>query len=229
MEHGQPVRTGQITKVERQEKHPDRYNIFIEGIYAFSVFEDSLIKFRLYKGQHVEENDILHIVKDDEFQKGYRTAIQWLSFRMRSEQEMLQYLHRKGFDKEISRNIALKLKEQGYIDDVQFALALTKQRALSQKKGRLYIRRELLYKGVSKQHASDALEQIDPAVEYQQALEIGLKKWNKLAERTRDNKRKIAAFLYRRGYPAGMIAKVLKELRTENDEDDHEYWDDEFY
>lgn len=226
MQNGPIPEPGRITKVERQEKQAERYNIYIENQYAFSVYEDTLIKHRLLKDQQVEAHQIRDILLTDELQKGYRAAVHSLSRRMKTEQELLQFLDRKGFDREISKEIVSRLKEQGYIDDFQFALSLTRQRIFSQKKGRLYIRHELLHMGVSKQRAADALEQINPDAEYEQALNLALKKWNRLTERTRDNKRKIAAFLQRRGYPMDIIMKVLKELKEQTAAD---AMDDEFF
>ena len=39
-----------ITKISIQKKAVDRYNIFLDDNYAFSVTEDILIKFNLRKG-----------------------------------------------------------------------------------------------------------------------------------------------------------------------------------
>ncbi len=39
-----------ITKITTQKKRKDRYNIFVDEKYAFSVDEEVLLKFHLKKG-----------------------------------------------------------------------------------------------------------------------------------------------------------------------------------
>ncbi|WP_248926297.1 RecX family transcriptional regulator [Paenibacillus hamazuiensis] len=216
--------SGVISKVEKQEKQQERYNIYIEDKYAFSVYEDTLIKYKLFKGTAVDIGQIEQILKADELQRAYRTAILALSRRLRTEQELQSRLAGKGYDPEISREIIRRLKAEGYINDYEYAVSLTKQRVMSQKKGRLYVRQELLHKGIPKELATEALQKIDPETEYEQALELALKRWNRSSDQSREAKRKIAAFLLRRGYPGSVVSQVVKNLhanKQHSDEDEH--------
>ena len=43
-----------ITKITTQTKRTDRYNIFIDEKYAFSVAEEVLLKFQLKKGKEID-------------------------------------------------------------------------------------------------------------------------------------------------------------------------------
>ena len=43
-----------ITKITTQTKRTDRYNIFIDEKYSFSVDEDVLLKFQLKKGKEID-------------------------------------------------------------------------------------------------------------------------------------------------------------------------------
>ncbi|TBL77803.1 RecX family transcriptional regulator [Paenibacillus thalictri] len=203
---------GLITKVERQPKRRDRYNIFIEEQYAFSVFEDTLIKYRLYKGQHVDGQQLRDILYADELQSAYAASLRAISSRMKTERELLGYLERKGYGKEIAEDIVGRLKSQGYIDDQEFAHALTQYRAFSQKKGRLFIKNELIYKGISKQEVAKALDGLDTESEYEQALQLAVKKWSRIQEPSIQDKRKVAGLLLRRGYPGSIVSEVIKQL-----------------
>ena len=44
----------QITAIVAQ-KRPGRFNVFLNGQYAFPVAESVLIKYRLYKGMEVDQ------------------------------------------------------------------------------------------------------------------------------------------------------------------------------
>ena len=43
-----------ITKITTQKKRTDRYNIFLDEKYAFSVDEAVLLKFQLQKGKEID-------------------------------------------------------------------------------------------------------------------------------------------------------------------------------
>lgn len=44
-----------ITKITRQKRNEERYNIFLNDEYAFSVDESVLVKYRLTKGMTIDE------------------------------------------------------------------------------------------------------------------------------------------------------------------------------
>ena len=53
---------GKITKITKQVKNDERYNLFIDGKYAFSVDEAVLARFQLRKGLDVDELEISEII-----------------------------------------------------------------------------------------------------------------------------------------------------------------------
>ena len=81
-----------ITKIGRQKNNPERYNIYLDETYAFAVDEGTLIKFGLMKGKSLEQFDIDEIVYEDEIAKAFNKALNFLSYQMRSEQEVRKKL-----------------------------------------------------------------------------------------------------------------------------------------
>ncbi|MDD6865190.1 MAG: recombination regulator RecX, partial [Lactobacillus sp.] len=59
-----------ISKIEAQ-KRPGRYNIYLDGKYAFSVAESVLIKYRLMKGMELDQSQLKAMTNDDEIAKAY--------------------------------------------------------------------------------------------------------------------------------------------------------------
>ncbi len=214
-----------ITSVERQPKNRHRYNIFIDGVYAFSVHEEVLIKHRLLKGERIDADTIRSVLEEEEQQQAYLHAIQYIGRKPRAEKEVTVCLRRKGFAPQLIERVVRKLKEQKYIDDAQFAKLWTDHRIYSHKKGRKWVQQELLLKGVSKERVQDALRQIDEDEEFRCAYELAAKRWTRQDAAQPERSRKVAAFLLRRGYPHSMVSRIIRQLRAETN-DTSEWTDD---
>lgn len=58
-----------ITKISAQKKNTERFNIFLDEKYAFSVDADVLVKFELTKGKELDDLEIIEIQYGDEVKK----------------------------------------------------------------------------------------------------------------------------------------------------------------
>ena len=64
-----------ITKITQQKKDKERYNIFLDEKYAFSVHESVLVKFELTKGMTLEDWSVDEMVYEDEIRKAFNRAL----------------------------------------------------------------------------------------------------------------------------------------------------------
>lgn len=64
-----------ITRIGRQKNNNERYNLYLDEKYAFSLDEAVLIKYQLSKGKVIEEFTLDEIVFDDEVRKAFNKAI----------------------------------------------------------------------------------------------------------------------------------------------------------
>jgi regulatory protein len=205
-----------ITKVELQKRNKHRYNIYIDEEYAFSVHEDVLIKHRLLKGEPITAERMQAVVQDEERSDAYMKAIRFLGTRPRTEKEVQTKLLSAGYEHPIIEETLRRLSEQSYIDDRQFAKLWTEHRIQSQRKGKAYIRQELLQKGVDREHVQKALQDIDPDDELSSALEIGSKKWRQTSGQPIERQRKTMAFLLRRGFSPDVVQQAVRKLNEIN-------------
>lgn len=206
-----------ITAVERQQKRKDRYNIFVNEEYAFSVHADIMIKFRMMKDMEIEAAEIERIVHAEERHHAYLQALRYLQFRPQSAKELRRKLKDKGYAKPIIDSVIQQLTEQRYVDDELYAKQISEQRILSQKKGRMWVRRELAQKGISGEHIEEAMSAIDEEAEYDSAYSLGLKRWNGMKSNAFDRKQKLSAFLLRRGFPQGIVRRALRQIEADGD------------
>lgn len=186
------------------------------GEYALQVHEDTLIKYRMLKGGIFTKTELEDIVQADEKQKAYAAALVQLSRKPRTRYELFMKLKEKGWGEERIEQTLNRLESEGLVNDAVYARDWAAYRASQQGKGKVWIRQELRQKGVAKLHIEAALGAVDEETELAGARKLAEKRW-RITDETdgslvREQKRKIAAFLLRRGYSGSVASRVIKEL-----------------
>ncbi|AEI44260.1 regulatory protein RecX [Paenibacillus mucilaginosus] len=218
-----PPQGGIITKVEQQKRTKNRYNIYINEAFALSVHEDVLIRHHLLKGAEVDTETLVRILSEEEKNRAYLDAVRLLSSRLRSVHEIRSRLKLKGYGPELITGTVDRLRREGYLNDAEFAQMLTKQRIVSQKKGRHFIKQELQQKGIAKEEIQEAIAQVDEETEYEMARQLAEKRYaGEMRKDPLKARRKIAGFLQRRGYPGSVVSRVLSGLPRHTDESEWE-------
>lgn len=205
----------QITAVEQQRRNRRRYNIYLNSEFAFSIHEDVMIKHRVLKGEWMTPGDVEAILHEEGYYTAYAQALSWLGRRPHSSLEVQKYLKRKGIDSEMSSLILTRLSEQGYINDSDFAEWLVEQRILSQGKGRRWVKQELQQSGVAPEFIQNAMGRLDEEAEYASALETARKRWRLSKGDPAEKKRKLSAYLLRRGIPGSIVSRAIRQLKDE--------------
>lgn len=158
-----------ISKITVQKKAKQRYNIFVNengaDRYSFSVDEDILIKYDMRKGMELNEEEMKEIVDADEAKKTQHLAIHYLSFRMRSEKEMIDYLEKKERQPEHIQRAISFLKQERLIDDFVFSGAFIRTKTKQSHVGPSKLKQQLKQKGISDHIINECLIPYD--VEWQ--------------------------------------------------------------
>lgn len=209
-----------ITRIEQQKRNKHRYNLYQEEQFLFSVHEDILVKHRITGKTTLVDKQWRELVKDEEKQAAYRTALRWLSRRMYFTKEIHTKLQKKEYEEDSIAEAIQQLKNQKYLDDDRFAVQWTEQRMLSQKKGRKWVEQELKQKGLSSVQISQALQQVKPQDEEEKAMLLGERKWKQLDETDPKSRQKLMAYLLRRGYDYNITSKVVKRATKQDSIDD---------
>ncbi|PKR84514.1 recombination regulator RecX [Heyndrickxia camelliae] len=210
-----------ITKITVQKNVSDRYNIYLDGTYAFSVDEDVLTRFQLRKGKELSSLDLTEIQYQDEIRKGVNSAIQYLSYRMRSEKEVKEHLKKKDFNEEIIKEVLHTLYKLNYLNDLEFAIAYVRTQMNTTKKGPEVIKLELKNKGISNEMIETSLLEFkeDHVLSSAIALvEKTVKQNKKVPERLL--RQKVEQALIRKGYTIEIIREAMEQITIEKDEKD---------
>ena len=128
-----------ITMIQTQKK-AGRFNIYINDKYAFPVSESVLIKYRLHKGQELDENLIEEIKLADDISKGYNAALNYLSYQLRTRKEVEDKLHSLDIHEDYIPEIINKLIDLDLINDKTYAESYVRTMMNTSDKGPKVIR-----------------------------------------------------------------------------------------
>ncbi|KUP09693.1 hypothetical protein Q73_02100 [Bacillus coahuilensis m2-6] len=215
---------GMISKITTQKRNTERYNLFINGKYAFSVDESVLTRFQLRKGLEIDEEDIHKIQQQDDIRKAINVAVHYLSFRMRSFKEIHDHLKEKEYEEVVIASAMEKIQELGYVNDLEFAIAYSNTQRATTDKGPIRIKQELQEKGVRDSFIQQVIEEYLLDEQVEKAIGIAskiIKKEKKASSLQR--KQKVEQSLTRKGYPYSVISIVHEEVSYEGEE--NEAWE----
>ena len=145
-------------------------------------------------------------------QKATSLALRYLSYRPRSEFEVRGRLRRR-YDEQVAESVIGRLKDQGLLDDVAFALAWSQGRMSFKPRSAALIRRELLQKGVDRETAHITVEALD---DEESAYKAGLRAANSLAGVDYTTfRRRLWGYLQRRGFGQSIVRRMVNRLWEE--------------
>lgn len=200
-----------ITDIEPQ-RNIKRVNIFIDGNFAFGLTVDLRFKYGLHIDDEITQDFIDNILKAEEQVKVTEHALNLLSYRQRSEKEIIAALNRKGYEETYIQHTLEYLKRNKFIDDYAFANSFIKDKQNLNGYGSVRIKFELMKKGISKDiiEATLVLEEDE---EFDIAMLIALKKLKSYEGQDKNAiYRKLGGFLQRKGYSYDIVSKILREL-----------------
>lgn len=209
-----------ITKITQQKRSSNRFNVFLDEEYAFSISEDVYIKFHLYKGKEMTAAEIDVIKQADDVQRAYLLAVHYLSYRMRTEQEMRTHLREKDLLNDVIENVIARLYEEGLLNDKSFAMAFINDRMNRSTKGPNVVRRELMEKGITKHIIDETLTVYTKEEQINKAYTLGEKEAKKSSRHPlKRRKNQLKSRLLRRGFTKDVVFEVVEMVEFDVDEE----------
>jgi regulatory protein len=220
----------QITAIHVQKHDPNRLNIELDGEFAFGL--SRLVAAWLKVGDLLDEDRINTLIKSDSSEVAYQKAIRLLDYRPRTEKEIRQRLAQKEFSTLEIDQVVLRLKRANLVQDQQFAKMWIENRNDYHPRSQRLMRYELRIKGVAEQTIESALA--DSADDLELATRAAAQYARKLNFQDRVLfRKKLSAYLARRGFSYGTISPVIRDLicaleqdqsnKLENEDDNGKY------
>ena len=197
----------------RENDRKKQVSVFIDGSLSFTIVGEVAAIAGLEVGQHLSAHQIAELTKADLFQRCLVAALHYLDYRPRSEAEIRQRLHRRGFADDVVDEVIIGLKERRLIDDLAFAQYWRDNRLSFNQRSRRLIRLELRQKGVATETANEVTEDLD---DESAAYGAGLKKARVLTNLDYGEfHRRLSGYLRRRGFDYETINSVIARLWQE--------------
>ncbi|MBA2396624.1 MAG: RecX family transcriptional regulator [Ktedonobacteraceae bacterium] len=216
-----------ITSLQTQATNPDRINIFADEQFLLGVNALIVLQMGLEVGQDLSPTLLDQLRSEEALQKAVDRALNYLSFRPRSREEVKRYLRRKETPAELIGSVMERLDRLDLVNDRAFASFWIESREHFSPRGSRALKNELRMKGVERE-VTDELVNDDKDEE--RALNAGKKKAFSLVRipgidyatfRTR-----LGSFLQRRGFGYEITARTVRnlwqELKEQEADDDSE-------
>ncbi|MFV1987856.1 MAG: regulatory protein RecX [Gemmatimonadota bacterium] len=171
--------------------------------------QDRILTLGLARGDTIDSGRLGELESAAERAEAIRIALRYLSFRPRSRQELVRQLRKKEVAEEPRDEALRRCEELGYLDDVAFAAAFSRDRIRLNPCGVRKMTTELRARGVSALDAASGIRDAmrEERVEESELLDRAARKRARSLERLEPEvaTRRLFAFLTRRGFPAAEI------------------------
>ena len=162
----------------------------------------------------------------EDFEKVYNSALRFLSYRPRSEKEIRDKFRRKKAESSIIEKVVVKLKEQKFINDEEFAKWWIEQRTSFRPRSLRLIKLELRQKGITDEVVESGIRNQELGIESdleraKKLVEIRIKRFRNPSTPLRAGKfgmtreemyQKLGSYLARRGFDWETIKQSIDEL-----------------
>ena len=210
-----------ITALEIQKRDKERVNIYLDDEFAFGLTLMEAVKLR--KGQTLTAEDIAILTNEDAINQAVNRAIDFLSYRPRSSEEVRQNLVKKDIPETVVSIAMERLQNLGYLDDIAFARFWIENRDTFKPRAPRALRFELRQKGIGDDILDPLFEEILDVQD--SAYRVAEKQIRQYKGKTRQEcKKKLSGKLQRRGFDYGIIKEVLQGLFEELDESEPDYF-----
>jgi regulatory protein len=207
-----------ITAIEPQQRAKDRVNVFLDGEFAIGIHLEVAAALYLGVGQRISEERLRQISREESVRRAKDRAFLLLSYRARTEKEIRDRLQRAGYEGDVVDEVVSKLYELNYLDDKDFAEKFIRDRHVARPAGRKAIEWELQRKGVSGENLTQAIAGLDDESERELAVQAARSRLGRYAGlEAREARRKLAAFLQRRGFAWDTITSTLADIMPPTD------------
>lgn len=205
-----------ITALEPQKKRPGRRSVFADGTFLFGLDEETCIKAGLRTGNSYTPEELEQVREEAEFSDAKHYGFGLIARRSYSVFLLEKKLTERGYPAQIAKRVSDLLCQLGYLNDEAYAKSYVHDAALLRKKGRKLIYQELCARGIDRETAERALDELKEQHDESEALEQVIRK--RLTDPA-DQKmvRRVFDYCIRRGFDYPSVSRALKRYIEEEE------------
>lgn len=203
-----------MTVTDIAEISKSKVKVWVDNETAFVLYKGELGKLDIIKGKALSEECFRYITEELLVKRARLRCLNLLKSRDYTKYQLIVKLRQGLYPETVIENAVDYAASYGYIDDVRYAQSYIKYAGnVKSKKQIMY---DLQKKGVSKQDIIYAYEQCEEkniSVDETDLINKFLHKKNYLKETsTLEERRKMTAFLYRKGFSWENICRAVGEV-----------------
>lgn len=182
--------------------------------------EDTIIKFGVFKDKVFTEQEFNEILQIDLENKSFLKAINFLSYRSRTEKEVHNYLKKNDLPISMIESIITKLKQFGYLDDYLFASDYLNYESQVKLRGPFHIAHKLREKGINEELINQVLNNYSYALQLENINKIIEKEVKSLMKYPiKKQKQLLNNKLLRNGYDSSLVYEQINNYNLVDESD----------
>ncbi len=200
-----------MTVTQVAEASGSRRRVYLDGQFAFLLYQGELRRFHIEEGQELSEESYQCIMTQILPKRAKLRSMNLLRSKAYTRRQLEDKLRQGEYPQACIEEALSYVESYGYIDDGRYARDFIE--AHLQDKSRSRIKTDLMKKGIDKDTIQEAFEALGALGVEQDEMELILTLLRKKKYRpdtaTKQEQQKMYGFLYRRGFPSDLICRAL--------------------
>lgn len=199
-----------IKNIEFNDKK-DKFVIETDTKESFLLSYNDFERYKIHNEMTIDDELYTHLLNISKFTEAFEISLNFLSYKLRTEKEIIKKLKSKKFSIEIIDEVITKLKNLDLLDDYNYAKIFINDKINLTNYSKRRIINDLYQKGIDKRIYEDYLEdvfgynmELDKAT---QIVETKINIWKEKHEGY-DLKNKIVTFLLQKGFSYDVAKQV---------------------
>ncbi|MDU1010042.1 regulatory protein RecX [Finegoldia magna] len=199
-----------IKNIEFNDKK-DKFVIETDTKESFLLSYNDFERYKIHNEMTIDDELYTHLLNISKFTEAFEISLNFLSYKLRTEKEIITKLKSKKFSIEIIDEVITKLKNLDLLDDYNYAKIFINDKINLTNYSKRRIINDLYQKGIDKRIYEDYLEdvfgynmELDKAT---QIVETKINIWKEKHEGY-DLKNKIVTFLLQKGFSYDVAKQV---------------------
>ena len=104
-------------KVLKYKKIKNKYRVYFDNDLKIDLNDNIILKYELLLKKEIDQKTFDKMILDNNKEDIYNKAVNYISIKIRSKEEIYDYLNKKGYEKEDIVNTIDRLKKNNLLND----------------------------------------------------------------------------------------------------------------
>lgn len=210
-----------ITKIEVQKNNKERFNLYINGEFFAGIDAATYVHFNLKKDLIVTDEQLIEMGEYDGYRVAINKAIQYLSYKKRTEKEVRDYLTKIEVRPQAMDKAVDYCKVNGYINHEDYCISFMNTMLNTTDKGPVIFTQKLKELGIEQRLVDQYTYKFESMITEDRINKIAAKITKKYEKKqsSRMIQQKIMQTLIQKGYNLDIANDALKNVKIETNED----------